>query len=176
MTIPKTFLILGGTRSGKTRYAMKLTERYPHRVYIATAKALDDEMRDRIHHHQATRDQTWTTIEEPICLAKTIRKIQKYENTAILVDCLTLWLSNLLFLNADIELETRNLLDSINKTTEQLILVSNEVGLGIVPSNKLARKFRDAQGHLNQNIAATVDYVDFVISGLPLNLKPGIGK
>ncbi len=173
MTRPaQTFLVLGGARSGKTRHAMALAEQKPRRVYIATAEALDDEMRARIRNHRAERDATWSTIEAPVKLCDAIASVQA-EDTAIMVDCLTLWLSNMLGVSADIEAETTNLLAAITQIKNRLVLVSNEVGLGIVPANVLARQFRDAQGHLNQRVAAAVDNVDFVAAGLPLNLKPG---
>ena len=173
MTTPtRTFLILGGARSGKTRHAMALAEQEPRRIYIATAEALDDEMHTRIRNHRAERDATWSTIEAPLQLADAIAAAQA-EDTAIMVDCLTLWLSNLLGAQTDIEAETEKLLNTIAQTTNRLVLVSNEVGLGIVPANALARKFRDAQGHLNQRVAAAVDHVDFVAASLAFNLKPG---
>ncbi|HFB2048722.1 MAG: bifunctional adenosylcobinamide kinase/adenosylcobinamide-phosphate guanylyltransferase [Hyphomicrobiaceae bacterium] len=176
MMIPAKFLILGGARSGKTRHAMRLAEQQPRRIYIATAQALDDEMRDRIRHHQAERDTNWVTIEAPIRLADAISSIENSNNTAIVVDCLTLWLSNLIDINANVECETHNLLESITRTENRLVIVSNEVGLGIVPANALARKFCDMQGHLNQRIAKSVDYVDLITAGFVLNLKPGIAR
>jgi len=173
MTAPAcTFFVLGGARSGKTRHAMALAEQCPRRIYIATAQPHDNEMHNRILNHQAERDITWSTIEASLQLGDAIALAQAHE-TAILVDCLTLWLSNLFGADADIEKETGKLLTVISQMTTRLVLVSNEVGLGIVPANALARKFRDAQGRLNQRIAAAVDCVDFIAAGLPLNLKPG---
>ena len=173
MTAPaRTFLVLGGARSGKTRHAMGLTEQQSRRVYIATAEPLDDEMHARIRNHRRERDATWSTIEAPLQLGDAIAAAQS-ENTAIMVDCLTLWLSNLLGTQADIEVEIETLLNAIAQTTNRLVLVSNEVGLGIVPANALARKFRDEQGRLNQRVAAAVNHVDFVAAGLAFNLKPG---
>ncbi|MEO0810699.1 MAG: bifunctional adenosylcobinamide kinase/adenosylcobinamide-phosphate guanylyltransferase [Pseudomonadota bacterium] len=169
---PRTFLVLGGARSGKTRHAMALAAQHPHRTYIATAEAHDEEMRERIRNHQAERDHSWSTVEAPLYLAEVIASLQD-GSTAIMVDCLTLWLSNLFGAAADLEKETDKLLAIIVSSKNRLVLVSNEVGLGIVPANALARRFRDAQGRFNQQVAAVVDHVDFVAAGLPFNLKPG---
>ena len=168
----RSFLVLGGARSGKTRHALAIADRQPKRVYVATAEAWDDEMRERISLHQAERDETWTTIEEPLDLPLAIRHSDA-PNQAIVIDCLTLWLSNLMGAERNLEDETTRLLRTIPDRRSVIVFVSNEVGLGIVPENALARAFRDAQGRLNQQIAAVVDHVDFVAAGLPLNLKPG---
>jgi len=167
-----TFLILGGARSGKTRHALALAERMPKRVYLATAEAWDDEMRDRIAHHKRERDHTWQTVEEPLDLPGAIEATDGLDQ-AIVVDCLTLWLSNLMGAERDIEQAVARLIESLADRSSTIIMVSNEVGLGIVPENALARAFRDAQGRLNQQIAAAVDHVDFVAAGLAMNLKPG---
>lgn len=172
MTEPRTYLILGGARSGKTRRALQLAERQPRRVYLATAEARDDEMRERIARHQAERGTGWSTVEAPLDIAAAITA-ETTPATAIVVDCLTLWLSNLLAADRNVDAAGSALIAALAATPADVILVSNEVGLGIVPANALARSFRDAQGHLNQRIAATVDHVDFVAAGLALNLKPG---
>jgi adenosylcobinamide kinase/adenosylcobinamide-phosphate guanylyltransferase len=161
-------LILGGARSGKTTLALALAEaRTPGPVMIATAEALDAEMAERIARHRRERGPQWRTIEAPLDLAVAIEAFG--EDEVAVVDCLTLWLSNLLHAERDLEAETVRLLAAMAGRT--LILVSNEVGLGIVPENALARRFRDAQGRLNQRVAALCHQVVFVAAGLPLVLK-----
>ena len=133
-------------------------------------------MRDRIARHQAERGTGWSTVEAPLEIATAITAQTAADPSpaaAIVVDCLTLWLSNLLAADRDVEAATDALITALAATPADVILVSNEVGLGIVPANALARSFRDAQGRLNQRLAATVDHVDFVAAGLTLNLKPG---
>ena len=172
MSNARTYLVLGGARSGKTRHALAIAERKPKRVYLATAEAWDDEMRDRIAHHKRERDHTWLTVEEPLDLPSAIEAVDGLDQ-AIVVDCLTLWLSNLMAAERDIEDAAARLVEAIADRSSAIIFVSNEVGLSIVPENALARAFRDAQGRLNQQIAAAVDHVDFVAAGIALNLKPG---
>ena len=166
-------LILGGARSGKSRHAEQLALASNLKViYIATAEALDDEMQARIAQHQRERPAHWHTVETPIALAATLRK-HDAADTCLLVDCLTLWLSNLL-LHADpclLERECSALLHTLPALQSRLLLVANEVGLGIVPDNALARRFRDEAGRLNQSIAAQVEQVFFLAAGLPLTLK-----
>lgn len=166
----QSFLILGGARSGKTRRALTLAEEMPSPVYIATAEARDMEMSERIAHHRAERGPRWRTVEEPLALAETIRR-EAGEGRGLLVDCLTLWLSNLMEHGRDLDAETTALKEAIAACPCRLILVSNEVGLGLVPETPLGRAFRDAQGRLNQAIAASADSVEFVAAGLPLRLK-----
>ena len=173
MTAPRQiFLVLGGARSGKTRHALSIADRRPNRIYLATAQAFDDEMRERISQHQRERDATWTTHEEPHELANALHQIDA-PNTAIVVDCLTLWLSNMMLADQDITRATDDVISSLKSMQADVIFVSNEVGLGIVPDNKLAREFRDAQGLLNQRLAAVSDQVEFIAAGLPLTLKSG---
>jgi adenosylcobinamide kinase/adenosylcobinamide-phosphate guanylyltransferase len=163
-------LILGGARSGKSRYAERLISEYAAPwIYIATAEAQDDEMRMRIAEHRARRDRRWHTIEAPHALADAVRDAPA--ERPLLVDCLTLWLSNRLLVDADIEQETGTLVGTLAARTAPTIAVSNEVGLGIVPDNALARRFRDAAGTANQMLAARADRVDFIAAGLPLRLK-----
>ncbi len=177
MRQPRTFLILGGARSGKTRHALQLAMRRPKRTYIATADAHqhqhDEDMRGRIARHQRERDHTWTTREVPLALAAAIAAADQGD-TSIVVDCLTLWLSNLMGAAHDVDQAIAELESAIATAETDIILVSNEVGLGIVPTNALAREFRDLQGLINQRIAAAVDHVDFVAAGLALNIKPGL--
>ena len=162
-------LVLGGARSGKSAFAEQLArDAAPERVYLATATAGDDEMRERIAHHQARRSG-WRTVEEPLDLVAALAR-EARPGRAVLVDCLTLWLSNLMHAERDVEAETRALVACL-RAADGIVLVSNEVGLGLVPETPLGRRFRDAQGRLNQAIAAVVDDVVFIAAGLPLWLK-----
>jgi adenosylcobinamide kinase/adenosylcobinamide-phosphate guanylyltransferase len=164
-------LLLGGARSGKSRLAEQLAEKRSGRlVYIATAEAWDDEMKARIAEHKSRRGDRWHGIEAPIAVAEVLRALPA-DTGAALVDCLTLWLSNLMHAGRDIAAETAGLLSAISAVQFPVLLVSNEVGLGIVPDNRLARDFRDAQGRLNQAAAAAADHAIFMAAGLPLVLK-----
>jgi adenosylcobinamide kinase / adenosylcobinamide-phosphate guanylyltransferase len=166
-------LVLGGARSGKTRFALRQAERIAEqRYYLATAQAHDDEMADRIRHHKAERGAGWQTIEEPLLVANAIGRLDDRQ-AVVLVDCLTLWLSNHMFSGHDLPQETDKLVAALQQAQLPVVLVSNEVGLGIVPENALARRFRDAQGWLNQAVAEAADRVVFVAAGLPLWLKGG---
>lgn len=164
-------LVLGGARSGKSRYAQARAEALPGPLlYIATAQALDEEMADRIARHRADRGPRWSTRDVPLDLPAAIRA-EAAPGGVLLVDCLTLWTSNLLFAERDLDRETEALADAVADAAGPVLLVANEVGLGIVPDNALARRFRDAAGRLNQAIAAAADEVQFVAAGLPLRLK-----
>jgi len=164
-------LLLGGARSGKSRLAEQLAEKRSGRlVYIATAEAWDDEMKARIAEHKSRRGERWHGIEAPIAVAEVLRALPA-DTGAVLVDCLTLWLSNLMHAGRDLAAETAGLLSAISAVQFPVLLVSNEVGLGIVPDNRLARDFRDAQGRLNQAVAAAADHAIFMAAGLPLVLK-----
>lgn len=164
-------LVLGGARSGKSRYAERnvIAHTPPPWHYIATAEGLDDEMTRRIAEHRARRGGNWHTIEAPRDLAGALAGVPR--DAAVLVDCLTLWLSNLLLAGADIDSEVARLDAALLKMDGHVVLVSNEVGLGIVPDNALGRRFRDLQGALNQRIAARADLVVFMMAGLPLVVK-----
>lgn len=163
-------LVLGGARSGKSRHAEALiTVRAPPWIYVATAQALDDEMARRIAEHRARRGDGWQIIEAPRSLAETLDSAP--EGAPILIDCLTLWLSNLLLADADIERECDRLDAALSRRRGPVVLVANEVGLGIVPDNALARRFRDAAGRLNQRMATRAESVIFIAAGLPLQLK-----
>lgn len=167
----RSTLVLGGAASGKSAYAEDLVLRLTGRpVYIATAQAFDGEMSDKIAVHQARRGAAWTTIEEPLDLAGAIAGADA-PDAVLLVDCLTLWLSNLMADDRDIAAETARLVDTLGALQGQAVLVANEVGLGIVPDNALARAFRNRHGSLNQAVAAAADRVVFVAAGLPLVLK-----
>jgi adenosylcobinamide kinase/adenosylcobinamide-phosphate guanylyltransferase len=164
-------LILGGARSGKSRYAEALVQSVARRtpIYIATAEARDDEMQARIAQHRAQRGDGWHTIEEPLALPARLQ--QNESGDVVLVDCLTLWLSNLILADHDIEDAAARLCAALAASPAQIVLVANEVGLGIVPENALARRFRDEAGRLNQRVAALADHVAFIAAGLPLLLK-----
>ncbi|RJF90711.1 bifunctional adenosylcobinamide kinase/adenosylcobinamide-phosphate guanylyltransferase [Sphingomonas cavernae] len=167
----RTLLVLGGARSGKSRHAQARAEALDLKlVYIATCEAQDEEMADRIARHRADRGARWTTIEVPLQLAEAVRA-HAASDTVLLVDCLTLWASNLMFAERDAEQETGRLVDALTAAAGPVILVSNEVGLGIVPDNALARRFRDVAGRINQRIAEVVDEAVFLAAGLPLKLK-----
>jgi adenosylcobinamide kinase / adenosylcobinamide-phosphate guanylyltransferase len=163
-------LILGGARSGKSRLAESLC--VAPRTYIATAQAYDDEMRERIATHKAQRGAGWTTVEAPMDLLATLEQA----SGTILVDCITLWLSNLLLAENDCLAAVDQLVVTLQKSKSNVVLVSNEVGMSIVPDNKLGRAFRDIQGIANQRIVAVSDNVVFVAAGLPLVLKGQLPK
>jgi len=170
---PRTVLVLGGARSGKSRHAQGLAERIDGRhVFVATAQAYDEEMRDRIARHRDDRDARWVTVEAPVALPRAVRD-HGVAGAVLLVDCLTLWLSNLLLADADLEAAGADLVAAVTTVPAAVILVANEVGFGIVPDNALARRFRDAAGRLNQRLAAACDAADLVVAGLPLRLKGG---
>jgi len=162
-------LVIGGARSGKSRYAESLiTAVPPPWIYVATGQGLDAEMAARIDAHRARRGAGWTTVEAPRDIAAVLTA---HATAPVLVDCLTLWLSNLMMADAPIEPELDRLAQALAKATAPVVLVANEVGSGIVPDNALARRFRDLQGALNQRIAALADQVVLVVAGLPLILK-----
>jgi len=166
-----SLFVLGGARSGKSRYAQARAEALPGRhVFVATAEAWDDEMRDRIARHRADRDARWETVEAPRDLAEAL-DAQSGTGAVVLIDCLTLWLSNLLLADVDLDAAAAGLCDALARFEGRLILVANEVGFGIVPDNALARRFRDAAGRLNQAVAARADEVMLVVAGLTLQLK-----
>jgi adenosylcobinamide kinase/adenosylcobinamide-phosphate guanylyltransferase len=171
MTHAATTLVLGGARSGKSRFAEELVRASGHaKVYVATAEAGDGEMAERIAHHRQRRGAEWCTLEEPLRLAEVISR-EAGSGRILLVDCLTLWLSNLMHAGQNTASETERLIDALQGAAAPVVLVSNEVGLGLVPETPLGRKFRDEQGRLNQRAAAAVANVAFVAAGLPLWLK-----
>lgn len=169
--LPPVTLVLGGAGSGKSRHAERLIDAAGgRRLYIATAEAGDSEMAERIRRHRARRGDGWVTMEEPVDLLGALRYGERIAD-ACLVDCLTLWLSNLMALGRDIEKETETLVQGVGVLRGPMVLVSNEVGQGIVPDNALARAFRDHAGGLHAAIAAVADRVDFVTAGLVQRLK-----
>lgn len=161
-------LILGGARSGKSRFAESLALGEKH--YIATAQAFDGEMTERIAAHKSRRGAGWVTHEQPLELPQLLAEIDA-PGRFILVDCLTLWLSNLMLAERDWQGPVSELCDVLKACKARVILVSNEVGMGLVPDTPLGRRFRDAQGIANQQVAQAVDQVVFVAAGLPLALK-----
>ena len=169
-------LVLGGARSGKSAFAERLAQERGRGVYVATAQRVDDEMARRIEAHRARRGEGWRTVEEPLELAKVIRR-ESVPRACLLVDCLTVWLGNLLHHERDVGAAREELLESLGNAAGPVVLVANEVGLGIVPDNAMARAFRDHAGRLNQAVAGVADRVYFVAAGLPLALKePGIAS
>lgn len=163
--------ILGGARSGKSRHAQSLADAISgEHIFIATAEAMDAEMAERIARHKADRGDQWRTVEAPLKLAAAISE-HTNEETVCLVDCLTVWLSNLMHYEHDVETAKTALCETLAQVRSPLFIVSNETGMGLAPDNALGRRFRDAQGRLNQRIAATADRVEFVAAGLPMRLK-----
>ncbi len=178
---PRHILVTGGVRSGKSKFAEDLAGRLGGKViYLATAEALDDEMRQRIEKHRRYRPHDWTTIEEPVQVPEVLSKYQK--GTTVLLDCLTLYLSNLFFkyehLDADGREQAVNdritaLAATVKRSDANIIIVTNEVGWGVVPDNELGRRFRDLAGSANQTIAAVCEEVYLMVSGIPVRIKGG---
>ena len=167
-------LVLGGARSGKSRHAEALITAEPAPwLYIATAEARDEEMRMRIAEHRERRGVGWETVEAPFELAEAVERADGGAHGAVLIDCLTLWLTNIMLAERDIAAEKAKLLQALAQAAVPVVAVSNEVGLGIVPDNALARRFRDEQGRLNAEIAALASRVVLMAAGLPLMLKGG---
>ncbi|MBA1375040.1 bifunctional adenosylcobinamide kinase/adenosylcobinamide-phosphate guanylyltransferase [Sphingomonas ursincola] len=163
--------ILGGARSGKSERAQALAESQSGKlVYLATAQAFDDEMADRIARHRQDRGPRWRTVECPIDLPEAITR-EAAPGRVLLVDCLTLWTSNILLNELNFPAVSKQLMDALLAAKSPIILVSNEVGMGIVPDNALARRFRDMAGRLNQDIAAIADRAEIMFAGLVVPLK-----
>ena len=168
--------VLGGARSGKSAHAEQLAGHHAQEagsqlVYVATAEIFDDEMRSRIQLHRDRRGPEWQLVEAPLDLSEALRA-NDTGDTTILVDCLSVWTTNLLIHDYDLAAARASLVDSLAGCSGRIVLVSSETGLGIVPDNALSRRFRDANGLLNQSIAALADDVFFVTAGLALRLKP----
>ena len=163
--------ILGGARSGKTSHALARARQLSQGplIMIATAQALDAEMTERIARHQAERDEAWTTIEAPLDLAGAVRGLASGD--VAVIDCLTLWLTNQMLAEAQIAPAVDDLIDALTQSPAALIVISNEVGQGIVPDNALGRRFRDEAGRLNQRIAATADRACLIVAGMRLDLQ-----
>ncbi len=168
-----TTLVLGGINSGKSAFAESLiTNQTTTPYYVATSVVLDKETRDKVEAHQTVRGPNWHTIEEPVELAAALEQLPA--GSVILVDCLTMWLNNLLYHELDVDGYTQNLLETVARSDLDITFVSNEVGLGGISENALTRKFARLQGALNQKIAEQSDRVAFVAAGLPMWLKGGI--
>jgi len=168
--MPQLTLVLGGARSGKSQYAEHLImASRPPWTFVATAEAGDAEMAERIALHRRRRGNDWHTIEAPHNLPTSLAAIGA--GAPILVDCLTLWLSNRMLANVDVDAEIADLEAALDGRRGPVVLVSNEVGFGIVPDNELARRFRDLQGRLNQRLAACADRVILMVAGLPIVVK-----
>ena len=166
-------LVTGGTRSGKSIFAEKYAKRLSNSpVYIATAEEFDVEMKNRIARHKARRGVNWKTVNEPLHIAEALNDTDG--QGASVVDCLTIWLNNLIMANLSIDISVEKLIEAIAKRRDPVILVTNEVGSGIVPDNALARSFRDQAGTMNQKIARAVDELYFCVSGISLRVKPEI--
>ena len=163
-------LVLGGARAGKSAFAEGLAQACERRVYVATAVITDDEMAERIASHRARRGADWRTVEEPVELAGAVRR-ESAAGTCLLVDCLTVWLGNLMHHGRDVDAACEALLTSLAAAAGPVVLVANEVGLGIVPDNAMARAFRDHAGRLNQAVARLAGRVYFMSAGIPLTLK-----
>ena len=170
-----TTLVLGGARSGKSEFSENLIINSGlDPVYLATARGEDQEMRERIDVHQKRRNDSsrsdWLTVEEPLALGDALKDCA-FEGRAVLVDCLTLWITNLMIAGADTDREVSNLVRNLHHLAAPVVFVSNEVGMGVVPENKMAREFIDLTGHAHQKIAEKADHVYFIAAGLPLVMK-----
>lgn len=169
VSVNQVHVVLGGARSGKSRFAEGLIAAMPGPwVYLATAQAFDDEMRARIAQHRLRRPDPWQTLEVPLNIS---RALHEAGAQPVLVDCLTLWVTNLLLSDADIDTAFDGLIAALHARQGPTVLVANETGLGIVPDNALARRFRDAAGILNQRVAEMADRVDFLVAGIPMRVK-----
>lgn len=174
--MPKVTLITGGVKSGKSSHALELAGRYKgKKVFIATAEASDRRMKKRISRHKAERGRAYVTIEEPLSLSLAVEKIRRAKPEVIVVDCLTLWVNNLLHYregkNLDLARETQKFLGAVQKSSCDMIIITNEVGLGIYPVNFLAAEFMETLGGLNKALAKLADEVIVMISGCPLKIK-----
>jgi adenosylcobinamide kinase/adenosylcobinamide-phosphate guanylyltransferase len=173
IAMPEVIFVTGGARSGKSTYALDLAGTYVNRVFLATAEAFDEEMRDRIDRHREERKNDYLTVEEPVFLDQVLQQLPE-ETGVVLVDCLTVWLGNLMHRFGEGEKITERidaLLGVLKRPPCDIILVSNEVGMGIVPDNALSRSFRDHAGTLNRKVAEIADRAYLICSGLPLVLK-----
>jgi len=173
--LKETILVIGGCRSGKSRHALELAEKISgsKRIFIATCMPLDDEMKERIDRHKKERDKNWKTIEAPVELPEVVNEKSR-EGDVILVDCLTLWINNILMETEStgiIDDHIQKLIIALKEAKCPIIMVSNEVGAGIVPENRLARQFRDLAGFTNQKVAECVESVIWMVAGIPVSIK-----
>ncbi len=169
----KLIFVIGGARSGKSSFALEKAGAFPGRkAYVATAEPRDEEMKSRIEKHRAQRGKDWCTIEEPVKIGRALKELGSDYDAAV-IDCLTLWLTNLLLGDGGLETEMESFFSSLREAKHPwLFIVSNEVGMGVVPDNALARRFRDLAGHLNQQMAEMADEVYLLAAGIPLRIKP----
>ena len=172
LPLPNVTLVIGGARSGKSRFAEKLIEAKGRGLYLATAEPLDDEMKGRIARHKARRGDVWETIEEPLEIVRVLLK-ETRPDRPILLDCLTLWLSYLMFKGKSFEEEINRLIGLLQSGALRgpVVFVSNEIGLGVIPGDAVSRIFMDAQGELNQSVAKIANRVVLVTAGIPQTLK-----
>jgi adenosylcobinamide kinase/adenosylcobinamide-phosphate guanylyltransferase len=173
--VTKKVFVIGGCRSGKSNHALELAENMAanEKIFIATCVPQDDEMRQRVARHQQNRNQSWKTIEAPLHLPQAINDNARAE-AVVLVDCLTLWINNLLMekeSTSNVEEQISRLVQAVQSADGAMIMVSNEVGTGIVPENRLARVYRDLVGSVNQEVAGNVDRVVWVVAGIPVDIK-----
>ncbi len=162
--------VLGGVKSGKSRFALKLAEKFqPPRLFLATAEPIDHEMQEKIKRHQAERGKDWETLEEPLEISHSISQVKNYG--VCLIDCLTVWLGNLWYYKRALDVEIERFLKALRNAEGNFILVSNEIGLGVVPAESTVRKYIDALGTLNQEVALICDKVYLVVAGLPVIIK-----
>jgi len=169
----KLTFITGGARSGKSSLALDLAEKLgSRRAFVATMDPLDDELKRRVELHKAERGDGWKTFEEPTDVSNLLEKIDENGFSAVVLDCLTLWLSNVMHAGADVTQSCDTLAASLLKMKTPVFVVSNELGMGVVPDNALARDFRDQMGRLNQLVARAADEVYLAVSGIPLQIKP----
>ena len=168
--LPKLTFVLGGASSGKSAFAERLVvNTNAPKTYLATSQVFDDEMAEKVRLHIDARGQNWRTIEEPLDMAKALSDTTAGD--VVLLDCASMWLTNHLMADTDLETETETLMTALSNCPSRIVVVSNEVGMGIVPDNALARRFRIEQGKLNQRLAAASDLAVFVVAGLPQVLK-----
>lgn len=170
MPLPKLTLVLGGAASGKSLFAENLVlQSGGDPIYVATAQSFDDEMAKKIARHRDMRGPGWTTIEEPLNIPSALAMVKPGQ--PVLIDCATLWLTNVILGEHDVDAQSDDLVAAVSACVAPVVIVSNEVGQGVVPDNALSRKFRNAQGRLNQRLGAKADLVVAVMAGLPLVLK-----
>ncbi len=164
--------IIGGAKSGKSRYALSIGSKIKDKkkIFIATAQPIDPEMEEKIKKHREERGREWITIEEPLNISERIKELSD-KDVLILIDCLTLWVNNLLIYNLDPRKEIEDLIKCLSSFEGMIIVVSNEVGMGIVPQDELTRRYRDLLGYLNQEVAHLSNKVIFMIAGIPIQIK-----
>ena len=169
----KVTLITGGGRSGKSSYALRITQPFQHKVFIATAEAFDDEMTDRISRHQQERGNAFKTIEEPVRLAEAMAAVSADTQVAV-IDCITVWLGNLMH---HLKIDEKNcgpverFIEMLASPPCDVVIVTNEIGMGLIPTDAMVREYRDLAGSVNQKIAGIADAVFFVVSGIPFKIK-----